>query len=219
MRHGYVCCLHHPAIELIGPYYIKVMTSISHKHKFVFLSNPKCASTSIHKMLRPHSEICGQKHLHADLFGKHDAASKVKATMEKMGFKWEDYFIFTTVRYPVTRVLSSYAYERKDTKQFPDSLLDLDTYIRENKYHHFYDFHKFGCDSDGKRLVDQVIRMEDLSSTLLRLFKKLHLPAPPTVLHDKISDSQKYRNLLNNELIEIIQDRHQSDMIFYKNFL
>ena len=74
---------------------------ISHKHKCIFLHIPRTAGTSIEVWLTGrdwHQSEPGAKHL---------LASQAKELYRDY---WDDYFKFSFVRHPVTRVLSSLKY-------------------------------------------------------------------------------------------------------------
>tara|TARA_R110000751_G_scaffold50614_1_gene111682 strand:+ start:946 stop:1602 length:657 start_codon:yes stop_codon:yes gene_type:complete len=91
---------------------------INHKHKFIFIHIPKCAGTSISTALYPYSNkydtILGgspdspEEIIKEDGFRihKHSTAQEIKryATPER----WEEYFVFTFVRHPVDRIISTY---------------------------------------------------------------------------------------------------------------
>ncbi|NEO65494.1 MAG: sulfotransferase family protein [Moorea sp. SIO4G2] len=85
---------------------------ISHKHKFVFLSKPKCASTSIRKALDPYTDISStdkKRHYH-----HHVPASLLKQHFERMGWNWNSYFKFISIRNPWDMLVSLYFYAKPD---------------------------------------------------------------------------------------------------------
>lgn len=76
---------------------------ISHRHKFVFLSNPRCGSTSLRSVLDPWSDIVsGMEYPYRHVTN----ARALRRHFQKMGWDWETYTVFTTIRNPWDRVVS-----------------------------------------------------------------------------------------------------------------
>jgi len=84
---------------------------ISHRYKFIFISKPRCASTFIRSLLDPYSDI--QSSANAP-YHHHATALELKVHFDSMGWKWEDYFVFTTVRNPWEMMVSYYSFFRPD---------------------------------------------------------------------------------------------------------
>lgn len=75
------------------------------KYKFIFLSNPRCASRSIRKTLDEHSDIKSVhiSELAASLpFYHHIRAAEAKEHFEAQGLRWEEFFSCCVVRDPWT---------------------------------------------------------------------------------------------------------------------
>ena len=67
---------------------------ISHSKKFIFLANPRTASTSLRSVLDPHSDI--KSRLVSDLtndfpFYHHITARELEGEFRKRGWEWENY--------------------------------------------------------------------------------------------------------------------------------
>jgi len=73
---------------------------ISHKHKFIFLANGKCGTTSMVNKLKKLNEEKLKFKKHANLQREYDN--------KKINFDCSDYFVFCFVRNPWDRALSIY---------------------------------------------------------------------------------------------------------------
>lgn len=88
----------------------------STKHKFVYLANPKCASTSFRKALQPFSDIKSRPRGGEDsapnhpAISNHSTAKQVRDLFLERGWGWDDYFVFTTIRNPWSKVWSTFNY-------------------------------------------------------------------------------------------------------------
>lgn len=86
---------------------------ISISHKFIALANPRCASTSIRRMVDRYSEYKGQENCELK---HHSALRTVEGFVRELGYSLDDFFIFTTVRNPWDRAVSIYHYGLKNPK-------------------------------------------------------------------------------------------------------
>lgn len=157
---------------------------ISHKYKFIFLSKPKCASTSISKALNPYTDIFGSqssRHYH-----HHVPVSILKQHFDGMGWDWNSYFKFTSVRNPWDMMVSLYNYGKPDIQGCyfwqrqdydPNTRMSFDNWIRKGKswdlvsMKHLNNFAAYSLpyyvlDQDNTFLVDYVMRVENLKEEL-----------------------------------------------------
>ena len=101
---------------------------ISHRNKFLFIHNDKCAGTAMREHFR------WTKEFKTDLIGhwgksvtielweqhkeelcavpQHSTATTIKAYFELMGWNWDEYFKFGIVRNPFDRIVSGYEWRR-----------------------------------------------------------------------------------------------------------
>jgi len=189
------------------------MTVISHTHKFIFLANQKCGSSSLHSHFRAYKCRVYDQGLRAKPVGRHDAAYKVKQFIEKTGRRWGDYFVFTTIRNPFDRILSCFAFEKK--RNMASARCDFDTYVRNKRYKHFVDIKAFTCDKQGRSLVDVVIRLENIEDAIPQVFKRIGLPPPKAIRRKNTTRSAIFKKLLTPQLKEIIRKRHANDFRYY----
>jgi hypothetical protein len=75
------------------------------------LSKPKCASSSIRKTLDKYSDIISTDY---PPYHHHATAMQLKIHFDEMGWDWESYFKFITIRNPWDMVVSFYHYSKPD---------------------------------------------------------------------------------------------------------
>lgn len=173
---------------------------ISHQHKFVFISKPRCATTSLRKALDPYSDIMSGDRLP---FHHHTTASLLKQHFETKGWDWNSYFKFVCVRNPWDMLVSAYFYGKPDkngvyrwqsnpnTPYNPDNSMDFKEWLVSGKTwclrrKGFFkelslrSLSSYALDEDKTFLVDYVIRVEHLEEDLKKLgsILGLELQAP-----------------------------------------
>ena len=82
---------------------------LSHKYKFIFISIPKTATTTIRYALDDVSDIKSEDGSEKDFY-HHVSANKLKSIFKKNSWPWDEYFKFTVVRNPFERIVSQYFY-------------------------------------------------------------------------------------------------------------
>lgn len=90
---------------------------ISHnKNKFIFLANPKTASSSIRNILTPLSDVISKDYFP---YYHHTSAFELREHFKTIGLDWESYFSFNFVRNPWDRAISNYFYAKPDKDFYP----------------------------------------------------------------------------------------------------
>jgi len=157
---------------------------ISHRYKFIFFSFPKCGSESVRMAINPLSDIRGKNALRAGLgtdgqprYPDHMRPVEVRNLFARNGWPFDEYFSFVTVRNPWSRLVSLYRMIQSFNKPHPimpfsDWLLATRTDGHGGSVgidpaqlwarYGAYSLDNFVCDEHGRRLVDQVFRMEDI---------------------------------------------------------
>ena len=149
---------------------------ISHKFKFVLLSNPRCGSTSVRTALTPYSEI---KSKSVYPYHHHTGARALKAHFEKKGWNWEDYTTITTLRNPWDRAVSIWHYGLKNPKSvwnkhcsvssnFHEFVVGLPGFMKNVVYAGGHlkagqkgmSLSEFAYSSDGEKLIDHILPIE-----------------------------------------------------------
>jgi len=109
---------------------------ISHRNKFLFIHNNKCAGTAMREHFRSNKEFevdlighWGQgmtlefweKHGHIMCsLPQHSRATTIKGYFELMGWNWDEYFKFGMVRNPFDRIVSGYEWRRTLVQKWYD---------------------------------------------------------------------------------------------------
>ena len=144
---------------------------VSRQSKFIFLSNPKCATTTIRKLLRDRCEITagslirGAKEENARKFLSQKAVNLLHISAHQLRksfnrskergqqaeeaslLNWEDYYVFGTIRNPFKKFVSWYFAAAPD-KNFKTPM-NVDEYDETTSFHHhFNDFVDYGIHND-----------------------------------------------------------------------
>ena len=150
---------------------------ISHRYRFVFFSFPKTGSESVRLGLDPLSDIPGQQDPTPDNpFLTHMRPVEVRDLFRDRGWPFESYYRFVFVRNPWTRLVSLYQMLQREEKHlrattFAEWLVNTQTdgpgagedgIRRLHRRYGTYTLDNFVADEDGKRLVDEVFRLEDM---------------------------------------------------------
>lgn len=190
------------------------MTIISFKYRFIFLANMKCGSTTLHKLLKPYADLISDISIFQKPIGKHDNARQVKSYIETLGYKWEDFYVFTTIRDPLTRIISCYNFEIQCG--YLDPKVDINKYIKMGQYHeHFQDIDFF-----TNPRVNQIIKMEEFDIEIPKLWIKLGLgefngQIPVENCTKSKGIDQLFTLDQKKNIIELLKKRHPKDYSYY----
>ncbi len=218
---------------------------ISHRHKFIFFSNPKTGSESIRKMLDPYSDIKGVPFRHTSEehpFYSHISPAEVKAIFERRGWNYDEYFKFTFVRNPWARLVSLYqmiypppgsalSRLRKHMKRRLGLEPEFGNWLKSTrpcgtggggkpwerwKRYGTYSIFHYIADKEGNILVDQVIRLEDIDTEVMPLFERLGTPMKTKKIEKvNVRKYKPYTEYYTPELIELVRERYRYDIEHY----
>lgn len=153
------------------------MVQISHTHKFIFLANPQCGSTSIQKMLRPFSDFSDSDN---NLLPPHSNAQMAKNFLEEAGLDWNKYIKFTTIRNPWSRMVGRYHYGLSNPRsmwhKFAVQSSDFKDFLNNQRVVNAsknLDINSFTCDENGESLVDHILKIEDVSTEISKVLAKV----------------------------------------------
>ncbi len=216
---------------------------ISHKYKFIFISKPRCASTTVRKILDPFSDIISSSEAP---YHHHATALELKLHFDEKGWNWNDYFVFTTVRNPWDMMVSYYSrfkpdvngiynYEasREGVMYQPDKASSFENWIMNGMSFHRLrvvdkkiqkggwteDFSKFNLantvnDVDGRCLVNRIIKTENLEPELAEIMDLLGLGSHGFPGRLNGSERGEYRSYYNDVTRRKIELEFASDIQF-----
>ena len=206
---------------------------ISHKHKFIFYCNPKTGSDSFREMLNAYSDIKvnnnskiqGEKYP----FYTHISPIETKEIFKNLGWNYEDYYKVVCTRNPYNKLVSLYEMVYKRYPNFLKS--DFKKWVIKTKNNKTggggkdhqrwrkygtYALEYFIKDEKGNFLVDKVIRLEDFSQEVPKLFKHLKLPEIRGIVKKNVGKKRKStQEYYDSELVSIIKKRYSWEL---KNF-
>ena len=203
------------------------MGCISKNKDFLFLSNHKCASTSIMQSLVGNIGFNGVRNT-----GKQfDIINEQIVNINNNPWKhasldiWKEYCninnidisnmeTFTTVRNPWDRLVSLYSYKSKFVK-------DLNPKNFEDFIHKMYEqdgyleFRYFVVGSNGKKLVDHAMKVENIKKDYINFMKRYNLNL--RITHKNKSNRTNYRTYYNEDTKELVRKyfEHEIDKFKY----
>lgn len=149
---------------------------ISIRRRFVFLSNPRCGSQSIRAMLDPHADIfsTAEKPFH-----HHANAQTVRRALRRLGFDWNEFYSFTTIRNPWKRAVSFWQYgaanpasvwhrRREEAGSFDAFCETIPAGTAAIRF----------CGDGERYLVRQIVRLEDLQRDYPKIAEALGITPP-----------------------------------------
>ena len=199
----------------------------SKKYRFIFVHIPKSAGSSMYSGLKPYSDPFVYKFISSPLkkigkpinFGPepldaHSTAMEIKRLFRK---DFENYFKFAFVRNPWERICSSYFYIKKD-KNHPAHFETLETkdvnefisreiYIEKSQTQYIFD------DNDNQ-IVDYVGRYENLQNDFKKVLDLLKIDLRLEKLNS--GSYKNYKEILNQNSIEIINERYKKEIKIFK---
>ncbi len=203
---------------------------IFHKHKAIFFHVGKTAGTSIEEMLMPkhgmdpyesNRELMFGMDKELNIYLHHASCKTIKNIVSPTIFN--DYFKFSVVRNPFTRMVSTYYYtldyHKKYFGEFRDFILalpELSTranvlagshYISQTHYTHI----------NGQKIMDYIGKFENLASVVENLNQKLNIECslPKINIRKQTERPKDINELYDDETFSIIQSVYKDDFVTY----
>lgn len=200
---------------------------ISTKKKFVFLSNYKCASTSIESVLKEHCELILTgpkfKHLPIDKFNKY-----IKPLLETMGFY--DFETYCIVRDPIDYVFSWYRYRQRDELKKVKSIrytgdVTFDQFVKEVCSEDSAPYsilgdppenqHLFVGYKNGKFKVDNVYTLDNIKLFSKDMYDKFDIDID--IPNKNVSSKREFD--LSDESWVLFEETFKNDIQMYKSLI
>lgn len=183
------------------------MSIVSDSHKFIYFSNGRCATGSIHGALRslPKMKSFDPAKKNKSFWNKYNKHMPAKVMQKVIApFKW-NYFKFTFVRNPYDWVCSCYFFWVKMGRQpMPkNGLMDMQCFEEVVKYYSTevgrrYDLTvpvrtqtSFIADIDGNLLTDFIAKFENINEDWVTICDKIGVMDPPILSVQNSSKNKK----------------------------
>ena len=193
---------------------------ISHKHKFIFIFQHKCASSSLRNTLVKNDNF--NLSFHWGTNSKEYQNDELK--------KYSDYFVFANIRNPYARAVSSWTYLQRDfrfERQFTRGLSFKDTFKNLpksngklcNKSNHDY-LHITQQQTDtllddkGKFITDMLIRFENLQEDFNIVCDKIGIPRQE-LPHKNPTKHKHYTEYYDDETRQIVAEKYAKDIEYF----
>ena len=207
---------------------------ISHRFRFVFLSNPKCGSTTIRKILDKFTDL-GDSPDKPPPYHPHTKAQEIQELFQEEGWDLSKYWVFTTIRNPWSRMVSYYHYGRWDLnfRPFWDKLHDEESALKisfrdwiinwaewqaPNWMFDRQPLEKFCCDEKGNLLVNQIIPIEKIDQELPLLLDRLGIPLTKSkndsIQHVNMTQYNPRQEYYDEETKSIVAEIFREDIRF-----
>ena len=204
---------------------------ISHRYRFIFFANPKTGSSSLRQFLDPYSDVRPAENYRLrtpdNPFYPHITPREAKPLIEERGWDFECYTKFVVVRNPWARLVSLYTHVQQDRGgqgRFHEWLETVEPsgkggggedWERWRRYG-AYSIEHFIKDEEGRVLVDKVLRLEDLDTTLRPFLTSLGLPVESARLrHSNQRVIRDYRSYYTPETAALVRQRYAHDVETY----
>ena len=183
---------------------------IDTKNKIIFIHIGKTGGSSITASLLSlqgitHTGKFFSRDLKENYKAGHAHGSELKSYVESIGESWDDYYKFSIVRCPYTRLASHYKFFNYDKKmKWHDYLVDDERLNFEVPL--MYDY----IHEDGKCLVDDIFRFEDGFDDIYRSLE-VRYGTKLNRLHAKNNTARRKEVHLDDKAIKLIGDRYDMD--------
>jgi len=192
---------------------------ISHENRWIFLSNPKCASTTLRDVLTPHQSWA----VTSD--DPHVTAAQVMQHFDTWSWNIDAYYKWTTIRHPAARLYSLHKFKHRlahtgDTASatlqfirasreyvaryptFEEAVLDLNQFgpILQTDFTHL----------NGELFCDAIARFETLAEDLQPIFNRLGLEVDD-LPQLNVSDASDWESQYSPQMRQIVLNRYADD--------
>jgi hypothetical protein len=205
---------------------------ISHRHRFVFFSNPKTGSSTVRQLLDPHSDVFPVRNVREvtseNPFHPHMPPAEARVWFLRFGWDFDGYTKFVFVRNPWARLVSLYEHIRRAPVPAPpfdewvysigsSGTRDDPDWAPWRRYGG-YSIEHFVKDETGGILVDKVMRLEDIDLVLLPFLAALGLPVrrdEPIPRKNQRLNPRPYRAYYTPDTIAHVRDLYRYDIVTY----
>jgi hypothetical protein len=204
---------------------------ISHEHKIIFIHIPKCAGTTIERVLFPKKQFNWREPDYENLHGwcPKNKLFLHQATAEQLLSKkliseniWNEYLKIGIVRNPYSRAVSGYFWLMNNT-QIRDSFRNyilrggkFKSLLNDNSSNKFRGDHlwlqKDFLYFENKLVLDKLYFFENLDEIFNDLKKNVHLKNSITHYMKGDKSSIHYSNLFDDKTLQMFNEIYDSDL-------
>lgn len=203
---------------------------ISNKYKFVIINIPKTGTKSHRETLREYIDHIGLPRPNDKDFYQHETIISAKKKFIDRSWDWSMYFKYTIVRNPWSRFASLYFWANntytnnlnKDLDTLPKALklnfLGLQKMFSQLN-HNPKKIFKHMIKTTNKQedflcinktiAVDHIARFENISQEFNFLCNTIGITPTPKLKHENKNPSYNYKDLYNQELIDLVAEKEK----------
>ena len=192
------------------PAQYKLKRMISHKNNFIFIHIPKCGGHTIETFFK------AWDNRDRFLLGENKQHWKLKQILDIYP-NCKQYFRFTFIRNPFSRLVSEYHYIKKCFENdkfklsFKDFCLDLD----KNLNNYAYDFHDFTlCDYLNDYPIDFIGRLENFQEDFNLVCDKIGTQRKK-LPHLNKTNHKHYSSYYDDQTQEIVAEKYAKDIEYF----
>lgn len=218
---------------------------ISHKHKFIYFANGKCASSTIENALVKYNDddririddlgygkkgiwckkkLNSKKHI-KNLWGCNTEHVPPFLVKEELGKIFDEYFKFSFVRNPYSWIVSQYFWNFEDRPDVltPKHLERVFNFLKKvrrgiqgkSKFQYSFLADKHG---QGDLLVDFVGKVENFDNDFKFVCDKIGMEVPEKVFlkMNQKKSNKHYLEFLTEESIKFVQSNYRKDIEYFK---
>lgn len=206
---------------------------ISYKHKYIYIDIPKTGCTAIQSYLTKHDDSCNRWAVEVE--GEQilvDSHTETKEIKKIMGGDFADYTVFTFIREPYSRGVSTYFFyktlkRKKSSSKIRNIFAQLNAVITKILPFSIWSVLKpqkkltsYFYDEEGNLLIDLVGKTENLNEDLWEICNKIGISlnniSVPVKNKSKHSFTRKYySNGIHTSLYEYLL---KEDIELYKKY-
>lgn len=190
---------------------------ISHKHKFIFIFQHKCASSTLRLALEESDDFNLSFHqgVHSREYKNNDLD------------RYSDYLVFASCRNPYERIVSAWKYLQRDfdpmyKRSFPKDLSFKDTLLNLPELEQgVYDYKHITekqvdtlLDSKGSIITDMLVRFENLQQDFDTVCDKIGISRQKLHHHNK-TNHRHYTKYYDDESRAIVAEKFAKDIEYF----
>lgn len=200
---------------------------LSHKHKFIFFSNPRTGSESVRLFLDSITDVFSveiSKITKEHPYYHHIRPIEVHDHFNNLGINFFEYYRFTFVRNPWKRLVSTYFLIKKNILNFDLSFEEWLFSISTdgfggggNDMQRWRKYGTYSIENFAGNYVSEVFRLEDVNILPQKLYEK-GIPIDPNCkvpyINKKGSDIE-YTEVYNKKTIDFVYEKYYNEIIKY----